>query len=107
MMQPADSLTLQAFLVALDQLEDPLDPDIQTELSQIIKQIRQISQKCSPLQVQYDQAMIELKQNYSAQSRHKKIEFPTNQSSPQKNLSAFLRNSPLYGAELDLSRDNS
>lgn len=81
-MQASDSLTLRAFLLALAQLDHPLDANIQAELNQLestwaqddtstIKHLRRLAQQYPPLQERYDIALEELHEGYQAQPRNK------------------------------------
>jgi hypothetical protein len=79
-MKASDNFTVQALIVALSQIEQPLDSHIQSELNQIsadwknnsdwqedidaIKQIRRVVYQYPVLQVPYDAALDELYDNY-------------------------------------------
>jgi hypothetical protein len=79
-MKVSDNFTVQALIVALSQIEQPLDSHIQSELNQIsadwknnsdwqedidvIKQIRRVVSQYPVLKVPYDAALEELYDNY-------------------------------------------
>jgi putative toxin-antitoxin system antitoxin component (TIGR02293 family) len=109
MMQASDALTLRAFLLALAQLEHPLDAEIQAELNQlestwvqddnsIIKHLSKLAQQYPPLQASYDVAFEELLEGYQSQPRNKFLLLQ--ESETQIKLSQPA--APIPSASLDL-----
>jgi hypothetical protein len=105
-MQASDILPLQAFTEALINLDQPLDPDIEARIIQVVKDLLQIAQKCPPLQEQFDKDLMELYENHQSQARRAAMpdQHPSSQE-PRQKMSTFLRESPLFGADLDFSRN--
>jgi flagellar biosynthesis/type III secretory pathway protein FliH len=97
-MKTSDLQTLQALVKVLTNPDQALDADLESEISQVIKSLREIISKSQPLQERYEEALAELAEHYLPQSKKITVE------SDRKNLSTFLMESAFFGSGLDLSR---
>jgi hypothetical protein len=97
-MKISDLQTLQSLVIVLTNPDLVLDPALESEISQVIKSLREIISTSQPLQEHFNEALAELAEHYSPQTKHIKVE-PN-----RKSLSTFLIESAFFGSELDLSR---
>jgi hypothetical protein len=68
-MKTSETLNLQAFIQALTHLDQSLGADIEAEIIQKISSLIQVADRSQPLQKSYDEALLDLIENYPAQTR--------------------------------------
>lgn len=77
-MNPSDEITLKAFVTALNQLDEPLPPNVQTHLNEVGKQIEN-----SPNAIAYLEAITP--QHPSLNDAYKKARMPLQANASERN----------------------